>query len=677
MVFDETEIRRSLSILRPSNELFEIRIISNDGKTNFSGYFTNVDVMMENLKYLGDLSFYSIYMVLNSINPACYTRSQKDRFVRNVKNTTADGDILAYKYFFIDVDPKRPAGTSSTNEQLEKAKECANKIHTFLNALGFSRPYIGMSGNGYHLLYPIKLLNEPQTRRLLENCTKALSMLFSNEDIDIDKKVFNPSRICKLYGTKAVKGVDTEYAPHRMSKLLSEKLDTGITDQVYLEKLAAQLPQEQKPMKYNNYNPREFDLRDWLDNHGVQYRMGSWDEGDKYILDCCPFDSNHKNKDACIFRSRDGRIGFHCFHNSCADRKWQDVRMMYEPDAYEKKYQDADKTMFHNYNRHREMLKQKGEVVDIEGEPRFLTARDILNKNDEEEEFIKTGIKTIDLKMRGLMKTDVSIWSGLRGSSKSTVLSYITLNAIENGNNVGWYSGELTDKNFMRWMNQQAAGKGRVEPSKYEGYYTVPRNIREQIADWLEGHFWLYNNKYGNDYRKLITQFEEKIVEYKLDMLILDNLMSLNTRELADSKWDAQTAFVWELHTLAQKYNIHIAFVAHPRKALGFLRLDDISGSADLGNAVQEAFIVHRNNNDFKRLSKQMFQWKDDNPVYDGTNVIEIAKDRDGGNIDTFIPLYYEQESKRLKNNLYENIIYSWDKDDFSIIPDDETIVFD
>lgn len=93
---------------------------------------------------------------------------------------------------------------------------------------------------------------------------------------------------------------------------------------------------------------------------------------------------------------------------------------------------------------------------------------------------------------------------------------------------------------------------------------------------------------------------------------------------------------------------------------MGFLRLDDISGTADLGNAVDNAFIVHRVNNDFIRLSKQMFGWKDDDPIYQASNVIEIAKDRDGGIQDYFIPLYYEVESKRLKNSFTENKVYGW-----------------
>lgn len=182
----------------------------------------------------------------------------------------------------------------------------------------------------------------------------------------------------------------------------------------------------------------------------------------------------------------------------------------------------------------------------------------------------------------------------------------------------------------------------------------------------------MYNNEYGNDFSAIMEEFEKKIEADKLDLLILDNLMAFNISGLSDNKWDAQTEFVLSLQRLAKRKDIHIIFVAHPRKAMGFLRLDDISGTGDLGNAVDNAFIVHRVNNDFKRLTKLTFGWQDDNEIYQATNVIEIAKDRDGGLQDIFIPLFYEKESKRLKNYQAENKIYGWNKTDdgFSSIED-------
>jgi hypothetical protein len=240
------------------------------------------------------------------------------------------------------------------------------------------------------------------------------------------------------------------------------------------------------------------------------------------------------------------------------------------------------------------------------------------------------------------------------------VLSEIGLYAIEDGNNVAYFSGELTASHFMDWMNLQAAGKGYVTETNNEGFYTTPFETRKKIAKWLEGHFWLYNNDYGNNFREVIDRFEKIIDEHKLDLLVLDNLMAFDISDLSDTKWDAQKEFVLSLERISKAHSVHIAFVAHPRKAMGFLRFDDIAGTADLGNAVDDAFIVHRVNNDFKRYTHEMFGWKEDAEMYEATNVIEIVKDRDGGNQDVFIPLWYEVESKRLKNEKSENKIYGW-----------------
>jgi len=267
------------------------------------------------------------------------------------------------------------------------------------------------------------------------------------------------------------------------------------------------------------------------------------------------------------------------------------------------------------------------------------------------------------MKLRGLKKSYVSVMSGLRAAGKSSVISEIILDGIDAGNRIAVFSGELAPKNFMRWMNLQAAGRGYTEPTQFEGYYNVRRQYQERIAEWLGKNFWLYNNEYGNDFKAIGAQFERLIEAEKLDLLILDNLMAFNITSLAESKYDAQTAFVMELQRLAKKYNVHILFVAHPRKSMGFLRLDDISGTADLANAVDNAFIIHRVNSDFKRLSKLTFGWKEENPIYNATNVIEIAKDRDGGTQDEFIQLYYEPETKRLKNFPAENKIYGWNRD--------------
>ena len=657
-MLNEKEIRKTIQLMKPNSQLFEVRVIFNN-KAMYSGYFNDADSLMAAFRELNVQGECNVYITLNSINPACYDRQQKNTFCKNAKITTSDNDIIGYDWIMIDLDPKRPSGTSSTNEQIEKAKEYGNKIYQFMRNLGFSKPLFANSGNGVHLLYRIRLKNSDENRKLIELSLKTLNMLFTSSEIDVDMKNFNQSRVCKLYGTKAQKGANSSDRPHRMSYIIGNPEAIEVNDIKYLEKLCDLYPKEEKPQKYNNYQPREFDLEEWMNKYGLRYRKSGYADGTKYILDCCPFDSNHKGKDACIFHSRTGAIGFHCFHNSCADKTWKDVRLLYEPDAYEKRQQEYEKRIYSKPNRKQEVKK----IEETDGKPVFYTATDILNFPKKEESFVKSGIHMIDEKMRGLKKGYVSVISGLRASGKSSVISEICLDCVDFENRVGVFSGELAPKNFMRWMNLQAAGKGYVESTQFDGYYNVSRKYQEKIANWLGDKFFLYNNEYGNDFSAIMEEFEKKIEADKLDLLILDNLMAFNISGLSDNKWDAQTEFVLSLQRLAKRKDIHIIFVAHPRKAMGFLRLDDISGTGDLGNAVDNAFIVHRVNNDFKRLTKLTFGWQDDNEIYQATNVIEIAKDRDGGLQDCFIPLYYEKESKRLKNSIVENKVYGWNRD--------------
>ena len=73
------------------------------------------------------------------------------------------------------------------------------------------------------------------------------------------------------------------------------------------------------------------------------------------------------------------------------------------------------------------------------------------------------------------------------------------------------------------------------------------------------------------------------------------------------------------------------------------------------------------------------------NKLFNGTNVIEIAKDREEGIQDEFIPMWYEVESRRMLNSKTEVIKYKWTtewaeeekEDEFMTIDDDVDIPFD
>ena len=314
-----------------------------------------------------------------------------------------------------------------------------------------------MSGNGCHLMYRVSLSNTPENKSLMEKSLKSLDMIFSNNIIDVDTSVFNQARISKLYGTLAQKGTNSEDRPHRMSRMLSSD-PVKVNDKKLLEKLSSYLPSELKPEKSNGYNPSEFDVEDWMSKYGLRYQKSAYSNGIKYILDCCPFDSNHKGKDACIFRSTSGAIGFHCFHNSCSDKTWQDVRMIYEPDAYNKQYVKPEKTRNDKAPINDDRIK-----VD---EPIFFTPSQIRKQKKKKGEYIKTGITDIDKRIIGLRKGCVSVLTGLSACGKSSILSQITAECVDQGYKVALFSGELTSDDTMDWIYKEMGGKGIVKDTQ-------------------------------------------------------------------------------------------------------------------------------------------------------------------------------------------------------------------
>lgn len=675
---DVTEVKKAINLIKSgTNGLFEIRVFGGKSDVPTVGYFKDAQTAIDALAMLGSKG-QNVYIVLNEINEQLFYRDTRDKFI-NRAQATKDEHILARQWLLIDFDPVRVAGISSTDEQVKLANERMVKVAQYLDKEGFQRPVIGFSGNGYHLLYRIAMKNSEENKDRIKKFLKALDIMFSDDQVKIDTANFNASRICKLYGTLAQKGSNTPETPHRMSRICSVPPEIKVTTAAYFDKINAMFPEKsEEPQRYNGYDGRTFDVQKWLDEHQVLYKQTSDSTGRKFYLDHCPFNEEHTGKDAVIYQYTSGGIGFHCFHDSCQGKTWRDVRMHYEPTAYEKRYDDYKAAAYGDRNRDHAVKMVTKHIVEEEGEPIFETADYILGRKEEVQTYVRTGTAEIDRRMQGLAKGCVSLVSGLRGSGKSSLMSEWGLNAIDDGNNVGFFSGELTDRRFLRWMLLQAAGKQFVQYGGFEGVYNVPRSTQERIAAWLGEHFWLYNNKYGNDFNAVMEQFEKFVVEKKLDMIILDNLMAMNVKGLSSDKYEAQSRFVLALVDLAHKYNIHVIFIAHPRKSQGFLRLDDISGTADLSNAVDNAFIVHRNNNDFKRLSAEMFSWSENEPVYQGDNVIEIVKDRENGNQDVFIPLYFEKETRRFKNDVAESKIYGWakDADGFTPTSDNDEIPF-
>lgn len=648
---DETQIRYSFELLKKENELIEVRAITS--RSNFSGYFKSIDNLISELpKYSNG----NVYFVMNEISDACYSREQTERFIEKAKNTTSDNDIIFRDWLLIDVDPKRPSGVSATDEEKGKAKQVVNNVYTFFRDLGFGEPIICDSGNGFHLLYKIRLENTDQNKMLIMVVLQVLDMYFTTPDAEIDKTVFNASRITKLYGTDSKKGNSTKDRPHRESRILRTPKVIKETPQQLLLKVAEMFPQPEKKSYQNNYGRDQFNLRDFIKGNSINVKSElSFNGGTKFILDHCLFDSSHKGKDACLFELQNGAIAYKCLHNSCSNNKWQEVRLLFEPDAYNKQYEPQTKRI----TTKKEEVKPQEQTTDKGS--KFMNLKEIKAKDRTQIVSIPSGFSLLDKHIIGFNKGETTLWSGKNGSAKSTIINQIAINAIENGFKGVIFSGELPSHKMKNWLHLQAAGKQfTIKSDMYDNMYYVKKSTSEKIDSWFNGKLFVYNNEYGNDFEQLMCDIEEFVIKNDIDFIILDNLMALSLLTLEGDKYQQQTQFVNRICTFVRKFNVHLHIVAHPRKQTGFLRKDDISGTADLTNAVDNVIICHRNNNDYKKAIGDFFPKDLIFTLTQHDNYLEVCKNRDMGIIDIMVGLYYEVESKRLLNEPFEYIPYGW-----------------
>jgi hypothetical protein len=217
-------------------EVVEVRILGAYGKHTawdggfakgvVSGYFDEHEAFIKAIRATNKTDHQGIYFTLQKIDNRLLGRAF-NRLKPSIQSTS-DNDVRAYRWLLIDIDPCRPSGISSSDTELQNAKDTAIQVIAWLSEKGFPEPVQAMSGNGVHLLYHItETPVTPDVIKYIQNFLKFLAANFNSDSVNIDTSVFNPARICRLYGTTARKGdpvppgPQREARPHRSSYIIN------------------------------------------------------------------------------------------------------------------------------------------------------------------------------------------------------------------------------------------------------------------------------------------------------------------------------------------------------------------------------------------------------------------------------------------------------------------------
>jgi hypothetical protein len=132
-----------------------------------------------------------------------------------------DADITHRTKVLVDIDRVGDTSCPASDAEIDAAFDMGGDVERFLRGEGFPDPQWVHSGNGCHLYYQLlKLQESPLVKQTIEQFLKGLAEKFNNSIVGVDISVFNASRITKVIGTFARKGIESEGRPYRMARLV-------------------------------------------------------------------------------------------------------------------------------------------------------------------------------------------------------------------------------------------------------------------------------------------------------------------------------------------------------------------------------------------------------------------------------------------------------------------------
>lgn len=226
-------------------------------------------------------------------------------------------------------------------------------------------------------------------------------------------------------------------------------------------------------------------------------------------------------------------------------------------------------------------------------------------------EKVLTRIPSLDRAIGGLIVGQVILLTGKRGEGKSTFMSQLICEALDQGENVFAYSGELAAFHFKRWLDFQLAGSDYIDESLNsfgDPTYNIKDGIVERISRWYRGRAFIYDNEWDSEAKEMesLPDTVEKVIrQYGCRFVCIDNLMTAMDRVDDQSNlYLAQSNFVGRLKKIAVKFGVVIVLVAHPRKSNGKdFDNDDVSGSSDITNKVDVVINYSRSKDGAKEDS--------------------------------------------------------------------------
>lgn len=358
------------------------------------------------------------------------------------------------------------------------------------------------------------------------------------------------------------------------------------------DEFAATIPDKPKPVQSVSIGDwdvqKSVDLvREVISHGGLSVMRESEKGGSLYFhLKECVFDSSHVNNDAAIQIRSDGSIGYHCFHDSCSNREWSDVRSMILP---KKEFvPHAPKKQIKT-----EIKKQPLVQESLSGSIEKFYSTGLTGG-------MLTGWEDLD-NYYTVLPGQWTLVTGIPSHGKSSWLDALTVNLSRLH---GWKFAVFSPENHPVAYHASKLTE-IVTGGSFFGTFRMPRMTQGEMsagAKIVENVFTFISHE--NDILTLdgILERSQKIVDEKgVNGLVIDPWNEIDHVLGSDTETLYISKALTKIRLFARNNNIHVWVVAHPTK---MQKNDqgtynpptpyDVAGGAHWRNKSDCSITVHR-----------------------------------------------------------------------------------
>lgn len=277
---------------------------------------------------------------------------------------------------------------------------------------------------------------------------------------------------------------------------------------------------------------------------------------------------------------------------------------------------------------------------------------------------IKTGFEELDSSIGKLFCGTTNLITGITGSGKSSFLSTIINQSVDQGFPTFVYSGELNNPLLKSWIDFVHAGQANLISEQKDGrtVYRIKPEASKRINQYYEGQLYFYKDTESPQISRIMESIEACVKRYGVRTVVLDNMTSVDLEANEENKYHKQDVFIRDCVEMARRLDIILLIVLHPKKMMEIRPVDlfDLSGVTSSANLAHRIFSLYRVQDSDRELSKTGRR-----KPYTNCNVqLRVIKDRFGSALGKIIPLFYDIPSRRFYDSpemLAKH--YHWDKE--------------